>query len=205
MTSMLPVRRAEPAQADMVARRIAGAFAKMAVAEWLVPNDEEERERLLAQQFTLIVEHAFRHGEVWTVFADKGAAVWFHRDKPLPPIDGYDERLAEICGRHLDRFRALDDAFEQHHPSEPHHHLAFLAVEPYLQRMGLGTALLDDHLRQLDLLGMPAYLEASDERSRRLYLRHGFLDTGRRLLLPRGGPEMFPMQREPTDPDGGLG
>jgi len=43
---------------------------------------------------------------------------------------------------------------------------------------------------------MPAYLEASTERNRGLYLRHGFADRGG-LRLPGDGPRMWPMWREP--------
>ena len=60
------------------------------------------------------------------------------------------------------------------HPHEPHHYLAFLAVRPGRQGHGLGTALLRDRLRRLDAAGAPAYLEASEPRSRALYVREGF-------------------------------
>ena len=34
--------------------------------------------------------------------------------------------------------------------------------------------------------GIPAYLEASDERTRRIYLRHGYADYGSPIRLPDG-------------------
>ena len=43
---------------------------------------------------------------------------------------------------------------------------------------------------------MTAYLEASDERTRRIYLRHGYADHGSPIELP-GGPFMYPMVRHP--------
>ena len=45
--------------------------------------------------------------------------------------------------------------------------------------------------------GIPAYLEASDERTRRIYLRHGYADYGSPIRLP-DGPSMYPMTREPA-------
>ena len=42
--------------------------------------------------------------------------------------------------------------------------------------------------------GIPAYLEASDERTRRIYLRHGYADYGSPIRLP-DGPSMYPMTR----------
>ena len=63
---------------------------------------------------------------------------------------------------------------------------------------------------ELDERGEPAYLEASGERSRDLYLRHGYQPRGAPYHLP-GGPAMWPMWREPrpgrgtaTGRDGGA-
>ena len=59
---------------------------------------------------------------------------------------------------------------------------------------------------------MAAYLEASDERTRRIYLRHGYADYGTPIQLPGSsfahgddglpgqpadGPRMYPMVRRP--------
>jgi GNAT superfamily N-acetyltransferase len=77
-----------------------------------------------------------------------------------------------------------------------HHHLAILAVRPDEQGQGTGTALLCAYHQMLDSgLGVPAYLEASDLRTRRIYLRHGYADHGLPIHLP-GGPFMYPMVRE---------
>ena len=50
-------------------------------------------------------------------------------------------------------------------------------------------------LERCDADGMPAYLEATTQRNRALYLRHGFEDYGV-IVLP-GGPPMWQMWREP--------
>ena len=44
--------------------------------------------------------------------------------------------------------------------------------------------------------GTAAYLEASDERTRDLYLRHGYTDRREPIELP-DGPSMYPMVRIP--------
>ena len=77
-----------------------------------------------------------------------------------------------------------------------HHHLAILAVRPDRAGPGTGTALLDAHHAILDGEGTVAYLEASDERTRGIYLRHGYADYGSPIELP-GGPFMYPMVRHP--------
>jgi GNAT superfamily N-acetyltransferase len=103
-------------------------------------------------------------------------------------------------GRWLGRFQAFDLALDRHHPADlpHHHHLAILAVRPDSQGQGTGTALLNAHHAALDRDGMPAYLEASRQDTRRIYLRHGYiLRPDAPIRLPDGGPEMWPMWREP--------
>lgn len=71
-----------------------------------------------------------------------------------------------------------------------------IAVAPERQGEGLGSALVRSVLDRCDQEGVPAYLEASNERSRALYERLGFGHTGKPLDLPEG-PRMWPMWREP--------
>lgn len=184
----------DPRKAGDIALVIAEAFKPLAVAEWLA-RDEKKRVKMMSAQFEMFVQHAFAHGEVWTALDGQAAAVWFRR--PMPDIPDYDERLAEICGDHLPRFQALDKAFDEHHPKDQHHHLAFLAVTRRLQGHLIGSTLLHHHLAHLDKTGQRAYLEASDRRSQGLYLRSGFVNLGPAIELPEGGPEMYPMQRTP--------
>jgi hypothetical protein len=51
-------------------------------------------------------------------------------------------------------------------------------------------------LTECDADRTPAYLEASCERNRELYRRHGFMPQAP-LALPDGGSTMHPMWREP--------
>ena len=83
------------------------------------------------------------------------------------------------------------------HPKEPHWYLHFLGTEPARQGRGIGSAVLKPMLDTCDAQGLPAYLEATSERNRSLYMRNGFEDHGEPLRLPDDGPLMFPMWREP--------
>ena len=94
----------------------------------------------------------------------------------------------------MEAFTILD----AHHPHEPHWYLGFLGVQPALQGLGLGSALLQATLVGVDAAGEPAYLEATSADNRRLYERHGF-EVVRELPLP-GGPSLFAMWREPQGP-----
>jgi GNAT superfamily N-acetyltransferase len=126
------------------------------------------------------------------------AALWIPAGpEPEAPPEGYAKRLAEITGRHQGRFLILDDEFDRHHlAGTPHHYLAILAVRPDRQAHGMGTALLAAHHATPDTEGIPAYLEAADQRSRRLYLTCGYIDYGEPIRLPEG-PVMHPMVRKP--------
>ena len=92
---------------------------------------------------------------------------------------------------------AFDEELTRHHLTDVfHHHLAILAVRPAQQGQGIGTAFLEAHDATFDWQGIASYLEASDERTRELYLRHGYTDHGSPIELP-GGPFMYPMVRQP--------
>lgn len=189
-------RRAGGTDIDDLTAVIAAAFHDLPPAVWLVP-DESEREKIFPDYFRIFVEHATSHGEVYTVGDGAGVALWFPAsDDPAPPPTDYDERLTAVCGAHVDRFRLFDELMDQRHPHEPHDYLAMLGCLPKLQNNGFGSTLLRHRHRGLDERGIPAYLEASSERSRDLYLRHGYRPHGAPYRLP-DGPQMWPLWREP--------
>ena len=192
--SSTTIRRATPADAAGVAEIIATAFAPLAAVRWLVP-EPAERTRVMTANFRIFVEHAIEYGYVDLIDEAPAAAVWFPRTGPLPEPADYDRRLAAACGRWTDRFRVLDSLFEDNHPSEPHHHLALLAVQPGRQGGGLGSVLLRRAHAELDAAAIPAYLEASSTRSRDLYLRLGY-EVREPFRLPDGTP-FWPMWRPP--------
>ena len=59
-------------------------------------------------------------------------------------------------------------------PSEPHWHLGPVAVEPFLQGQGIGTAMLNAFCMVVDVTGAHAYLETDKRENVRLYQRFGF-------------------------------
>jgi GNAT superfamily N-acetyltransferase len=186
--------RLDETEKETAAALIAEAFVDLPAARWLVP-DPGQRVEILGRDFTILVGHALRHGHVDLLDDRSGVAVWFDRTRPVPPPDDYPRRLRAACGDHHERFEHLDDLFDAHHPAARHHHLALLAVAPGRQGVGRGSALLAHHHRHLDRAGLPAYLEASSESSRDLYLRHGYR-VGAPFTLPDGSP-FWPMWREP--------
>jgi GNAT superfamily N-acetyltransferase len=182
---------------EVLSQVIADAFHSLAVSRWLIP-DPAARRRIFPGYFQLYVEHALADGIVCTTSGQDAVALWLPASQePAPPPDGYDQRLAAVTGPWTGRFRTFDQELGRRHPAgTAHHHLALLAVRPDRQGRGLGTALLRAHHAALDRDGMPAYLEASDLRTRRLYRAHGYAACGGPLFLP--GAVMHPMWRQPA-------
>jgi len=205
--------RAGEADIEVLSQVIADAFFPLAPCEWLIP-DQAARRQIFPGYFRMYVEHAMADGLVHTTPGRDGAALWILTGPQLPgPPDGYDEHLAQITGPWVERFAVFDAELDDHHLTGlAHHHLAILAVRPDRQGQGTGTALLDAHHAVLDQEGIVAYLEASDERNRGLYLRHGYTDYSAPIELPpssllhsdHGAPgqqadpvHMYPMVRSP--------
>lgn len=75
-----------------------------------------------------------------------------------------------------------------HRPSAPHWYLGEIGVARAGRRMGVGTALLQWRLAQVDARGEAAYLESSTPVNRRLYLRHGFQVRAAIVGIPGAAP-----------------
>jgi GNAT superfamily N-acetyltransferase len=188
--------RAGEADTDALAQVISEAFFPLAVCQWLIPDPTARRAAFLPY-FRLYAEHAIADGLIETTPDRAAAALWIPGTGPGTPPADYPGRLAAITGPHLSNFQAFDQALDAHHPAGTfHHHLAILAVHPDAQGQGIGTALLHAHHTTLDQDGTPAYLEASDERTRRVYLNHGYTDHGSPVEFA-DGVQMYPMVRHP--------
>jgi GNAT superfamily N-acetyltransferase len=198
------VRRATAADRAELARVLADAFADDAVFTRLFPPTTTRRESRLRRMFALEAARSEQYGGTWISGDGAGGAVWFPpgrwkatrwenlRDAP---------RWMALFGREL-RFgqqaQEVRKDMEAHHRElPPHWYLLYIVVEPARQGRGLGGALLRPVLEECDRTGTPAYLEASCERNRALYARHGFVERDP-LPLPGGGPTMFPMWRDPA-------
>ncbi|MEV6964435.1 GNAT family N-acetyltransferase [Hamadaea sp. NPDC051192] len=177
---------------------IGEAFSHLAVSRHLIP-DHGARAAVLARHLGQNVELARGIGRLLTDTERRSAAVWLAvPDTGLPDVVGYEQRRAAACGPHTGRFTEFEDRMHKNHPLGKHHwYLALMAVHPDQQGQGLGSTLLRHQLVMLDRSGQPAYLEAADPRSRRLYLRHGFSDHGQPFACGHAGPFLWPMWREP--------
>ena len=193
-------RRATIDDAGTLSRLFAAAFTHDPVMDWIA-RPAPHRARALEQFFFWLLRvRAIPHGEVWMSADASACAAW------LPPgadatAGGLLEQLklmplfVRLCGLpRLLRGSAMADAMEKNHPQVDHFYLAFIAVAPRLQGLGLGGAILEATVKRADEAGMPAYLENSNPKNTRLYERAGFVAG--KSIAPRGAPPLLGMWRK---------
>jgi len=192
------VRQGTPADREAVVRTLTAAFADDAPMCWFIP-DQRRRPAMIETHFRASVPLYERAGAVWVSDDPAGAALWGAPGLwPFPPrleLPVFHAR-ARVFLRRPRRALGGARALERRHPHEPHWYLDYIGVAPGAQGTGAGSALLEPMLARADAECMPAYLNASSERSRELYRRHGFEVTAE-FRLPFGGPPLWRMFRTP--------
>jgi ribosomal protein S18 acetylase RimI-like enzyme len=194
----IDIRRAEAGDSEMLGETLALAMHDDPVFAWWIP-DETLRDAVFVPMFTLtLTEKYIPRGEVYWSADGAAAAMWAPTGRwqsTEAEARSMGPRMVEILGPHLARAGIVQQLVADAHPTEPHYHLQTIGVRPRLQGRGIGGALLADMLARCDEEGVAAYLEASNENSRRLYERHGFI-VQRELPIP-DGPSMWTMWRSP--------
>jgi ribosomal protein S18 acetylase RimI-like enzyme len=192
------VRPAEPADLEPLAGAMARAFSDDPALGFLL-GDERRPQRLemfFEAELRLI---AFPHEIVWTTDDLSAGAIWArpgHWRVPVGPTLRELPAMVRVFGARLPLAFWTRMRMEAKHPKPPSYYLAAIGVDPVAQGKGLGSELMAPMLEQIDAEGAGGYLEASTRRSRALYERHGFVQTGE-IRLPRGGPSIWPMWRDP--------
>src|SRR4051794_11655218 len=158
---------------------------------------QDEKRRGLME---LEARSALRYESVWMTADGDAAAIWKPPGKwklgGMELVRQAPRTLAILRGR-TPAALALLNVIEKKHPaSPPHWHLAVLGTEPEAQGKGRGSSVLQPVLERCDRDGEPAYLESSKEGNVPFYERHGFRVT-ERLDVPKGGPSLWLMWRDP--------
>lgn len=198
MTSdTVTMRGARLSDTDRASGVLAAAFMDNPLTGWAVP-DPDERYAVLGRFFRVMFADALERGSALVTPDVAAVALWYdHMQGPKAAPEGLGERIAQACGPWAERFAVIDERFARLHPAIAHWYLAFLAVDPARQNQRLGSQLLGFQHRWLEGRGMAAYLEASSEHNRRLYLRAGYV-SGPEHRLPGDGPAFWPMWRPGT-------
>jgi ribosomal protein S18 acetylase RimI-like enzyme len=192
------VRDADPDDLSAIRDLLTEAFLHGDLASWLIGH-VNTRQRTLLAYFEMLAEHSIDYGQVEITEDAAAVAVWFTvAGGRQPGISDYEDRLRVMTGRFRGRFEELDRETDRNHPNEPwHQHLALLAVHPEAQRAGRASKLLVHHHAKLDEANTPAFVQASDNRSRHLLARHGYRPRHSYRLQP-GGPQLYPLWRPPA-------
>jgi GNAT superfamily N-acetyltransferase len=194
------VRTATAEDVPRLVGALADAFANDPVYTWMLPASRRLNARLQAMFTAELEQYGLPQGTVWTTTGCDGAVV------SLPPgawempksITATQALMwARAFGRRLSLAARVQRAMEERHLREPHFYVRIVGVRSALQGHGLGSALMQPTLQRADSAGLPAYIEASTERSAALYERLGFrhIDV---LELPAGGPPVWRMRRPPA-------
>ncbi|MFG2377448.1 GNAT family N-acetyltransferase [Streptomyces sp. NPDC048504] len=192
------IRAAGEGDRELVVRLLDEAFQDDPVSGWVFPDAEYRRtthHRLMAA-FT---DAVFADGRIDLAEDGAACALWLSVPAEAHPENGEDEAvgLRELVDPDNARVETIARLMAEGHPAgRAHEYLWMIAVAPGRQGEGLGAALIRHVLDRCDREGLPAYLEASSERSTKLYERLGYTFTGHTLDLP-DGPRMYPMWREP--------
>ncbi|MFF7374482.1 GNAT family N-acetyltransferase [Streptomyces massasporeus] len=196
------IRTAGEGDRELIVRLLDEAFQDDPVSGWVFPvaADRRAKHPALMAAFTDIVLEA---GRIDVTEDGSACALWL----PVPADEGRGEgdagddegpaHVREAVDPENERIEAIGRLTAAVHPAgRAHEYLWMIGVAPGRQGEGLGTALIESVLDRCDREGLPAYLEASNARSRTLYERLGFELVGPVLDLP-DGPAMWPMWREP--------
>jgi ribosomal protein S18 acetylase RimI-like enzyme len=193
------IRRAAESDRDLVVGLLDASFTDDPVSCWVFPTEEHRRARH-AGLMGLFTDVTYEDGYIDVTEDGTAAALWVEFPaEPHPAEEGVDEAVLarEAVDPDNERVEQIARWTAGIHPTgRAHVYLWMIAVAPDRQGEGLGTALMAPVLERCDREGVPAYLEASNARSRALYERLGFVFTGTALDLP-DGPSMWPMWREP--------
>lgn len=200
MTDSVEVRQAERSDRSAMARALSEAFADDPVMSHLVPPGVRNRAARLRTMFALEVPRSQRCGGGWIAADSSAAAVWYPPGQwrePLLRTFLQGPASMWVFGRQLSLATKVLMTMVDHHPAQPHWYLLYIGTVLQAQGTGRGSRLLRAKLAECDAQGVPAYLEATNERNRELYRRHGFVDRDV-LELPGDCPPLYPMWREPA-------
>ncbi|WP_228810161.1 GNAT family N-acetyltransferase [Nocardia otitidiscaviarum] len=200
MVTTPTVRRAGLDELDGVAAVFAEATADEVVFSWIMAGHPEISRQFRAQYAPEMIERTMREDEVWV--AGAGDDIWAvslwqtvtGRERVQREAEQMRELYEQAPLPPFRRLRALSGLLEQSHPTEfPHRYLQVIVTLPQHRGKGAGAAIVTERAKAASEAGVPAYLEASTERSSRLYARCGFVLEGDLIELPENGPTLRPM------------
>ena len=169
------------------------AFSSDPMARWSLPDPAT-----YLATFPSIIKafcgDAFETGTAYITNEFSGAAIWL---KPGAGSD--DESLKRLFEENTpdnikEDMQTIFERMEKFHPLEPHWYLPMIGVDPLHQGEGIGSALMEEVLKVVDVDTSVAYLESSNPRNIPLYQRYGFEVIGE--IQSGSSPVLRPMLRK---------
>ncbi|MBF6340187.1 GNAT family N-acetyltransferase [Nocardia abscessus] len=199
----ITARRAGAQERDALIEAFGIASADEVVTAWVLEGQPDGGSRTAFVPG--LVDRALRDDEIWV--AGAGAEIWSMSIwQQVTSVERFAAEAAETRAmaqqapgvRVLQRLEMVTGLLAREHPREfPHRYLQVIVTVPEHRGKGAGAAILADRLKAASEAGVPAFLEASTERSARLYRRCGFAATGKTHTLPDNGPTLIPMWFRP--------
>ncbi|MFI9505476.1 GNAT family N-acetyltransferase [Nocardia sp. NPDC052566] len=196
METTLTVRRAGLADRDAVIEAFAAAALDEAVSAWVLEGYPAAE--FQSNYTPALIDKALAEDEVWIAGADDQiwtVSLW----QTVTSLERFQAEAVETGKqaaaapelRVLQRAAYVMELLAREHPREfPHSYLQVIVTVPEYRGKGSGAAILAERTKAASDAGLPAFLEASTERSARLYTRNGFVRTGVEHTLPEGGPTL---------------
>ena len=179
---------------DRAIDTITAAFISDPVARWAV-RDAHQYLTYFPRLVRAFAGGAFDSATAHSVETFSGVALW------LPPGVHSDEEAMGALMKEGIPASEQEEIFgflgqmDEYHPTDQHWYLPMIGVDPARQGRGYGSALLRHGLETCNTQGVPAYLEATSERNKRLHERHGFEAIG--VIQSGSSPPMWPMLHKP--------
>lgn len=144
-------------------------------------SDPEHRRRALERFFRPVLLGLLLRGLIYGAYRDHALVGICGMARPgscqPTPLEKLRVVPAVVFGNPLRAaLRVLNwtEAWAHRDPAEPHWHLGPVAIEPSLQRQGIGSALLTAFCAQRDADGAVAYLETDRQSNVHFYQKFGF-------------------------------
>ena len=205
----LTVRPGTRADIDQAAMVLSRAFADAEPFTWIQP-DPELRARIERVMFRAALRHIYpiEHGSEVLEDGGKimGCAMWAPPGRWKASVWGQLRSAARFIrelgmknmAEYGRRGRAVEDALQAAHPTEPHWYLAGIGADRDAQGQGVGTALVRSGTARCDQEGTHAYLECLFSLVP-YYQGFGFNVIGE-IDMPEGTPPQASMWRRARAP-----
>lgn len=202
---MTEIHRLDESRVDEAAALMTRAFFDYPMWQWVLPDEDHRRRALPVSARASVIWGALMGASYLRGDPAHGVAIWAPPGMADADVDpdgsktGWDSVVAAVGPAGMRRFEAMIDVqrpIRERYLNEGAWYLAWLGVDPDVQRSGAGAALLGDMFVRLDPQGVATYLETEKEANVAYYLKHGYklVHEG---ILPEGGPGFWCFLRRP--------